>query len=95
MRRGFGSLLAFEVAGGAPAGRRAYDAVELITRAVSLGDVRTLLTHPASTTHSSMERERRVAAGISDGLMRLSVGIEDAEDLWADLDRALGTGGAE
>jgi methionine-gamma-lyase len=93
MRRGFGSLLGFEIAGGAPAGRRAYDAVELITRAVSLGDVRTLLTHPASTTHSSMPSERRVAAGISDGLMRLSVGIEDVEDLWADLDRALAAGG--
>ncbi len=89
MRRGYGSLLAFEIAGGAEAGRRAYDAVELVTRAVSLGDVRTLLTHPASTTHSSMPRQRRLEAGIGDGLMRLSVGIEDAEDLWSDLDRAL------
>lgn len=89
MRRGFGALLAFEVAGGVEVGRRAYDAVELITRAVSLGDVRTLLTHPAATTHASMSAEQLAAAGISEGLLRLSVGIEDEADLWEDLDRAL------
>jgi len=90
MQRGFGALLAFEV-GDTELGRHAYDAVRLITRAVSLGDVRTLLTHPASTTHHSMSRPRRLEAGISDGLMRLSVGVEDVDDLWADLDRALGS----
>ncbi|MBX7190923.1 MAG: aminotransferase class I/II-fold pyridoxal phosphate-dependent enzyme [Sandaracinaceae bacterium] len=89
MERGFGAMIAFEVAGGLEAGARAYDAVEVIARAVSLGDVRSLLTHPASTTSASMPREDRIAGGITDGLMRLSVGIEDVEDLWADLDRAL------
>jgi methionine-gamma-lyase len=89
MERGFGALLSFEVAGGEARGRRAHDGVRLITRAVSLGDVRTLITHPASTTHHSMPRDRRLEAGITDGLMRLSVGIEDVEDLWSDLDRAL------
>jgi len=90
MRNGWGGLVAFEVRGGVDGGRRLYDAVSLVTRAVSLGDVRTLLTHPASTTHASMPAEQRRAAGISDGLMRLSVGIEDVEDLWDDLHRALG-----
>lgn len=90
MIRGFGALIAFEVAGGVAAGAAVYDRVETITRAVSLGDARTLLTHPASTTHHSLTAEERAAAGISDGLMRLSVGIEDVEDLWRDLERALG-----
>lgn len=90
MRRGFGAIVAFEVRGGVAAGRGLYDGVELITRAVSLGDVRTLLTHPATTTQASMPPEQRRAAGLPDALLRLSVGIEDVEDLWADLDRALG-----
>lgn len=90
MRRGFGALIALEVAGGLEGGARAYDAVRVISRAVSLGDVRSLLTHPASTTHASMTRDQRDAAGIAEGLMRLSVGVEDVEDLWADLERALG-----
>lgn len=89
MERGFGAMVAFELAGGLEAGRRAYDALRLISRAVSLGDVRSLLTHPASTTAVSMSPEARAAAGISDGLMRLSVGLEDVEDLWEDLDQAI------
>jgi cystathionine beta-lyase/cystathionine gamma-synthase len=89
MQRGFGAMVAFEVRGGLPAGAHAYDAVEVIARAVSLGDVRSLLTHPASTTSASMPAADREAAGITDGLIRLSVGIEDVEDLWRDLDRAL------
>lgn len=90
MERGFGALVAFEVKGGLEAGARAYDRLEVIARAVSLGDVRSLITHPASTTHASMTPEQRRQAGIGEGLMRLSVGIEDVEDLDADLDRALG-----
>lgn len=90
MQRGFGAMLAFELVGGLDRGREAHDRLRLITRSVSLGDTRTLVTHPASTTHASMPPEQRVAAGIGDGLFRLSVGIEDVEDLWRDLDRALG-----
>ena len=89
MERGFGAMVAFELAGGLGAGTRTYDGLGLIARAVSLGDVRSLLTHPASTTAVSMSREARAAAGISDGLMRLSVGLEDVEDLWEDLDQAI------
>ncbi len=92
MERGFGAMVAFEVAGDEPlaAGRRLYDRLALIVRAVSLGDTHTLVTHPASTTHASMSAEQRAAAGIGDGLLRLAVGIEAVEDLWRDLDRALG-----
>lgn len=89
MERGFGAMIAFELAGGLLAGKTAYDALSLIARAVSLGDVRSLLTHPASTTAVSMSPEARAAAGITDGLMRFSVGLEDVEDLWADLDQAI------
>ncbi len=93
----FGSLLSFELRGrgsgragtALDAGRSVLERVRTITHAVSLGDVRSLLVHPASTTHSTMPPEARVAANITDGLLRLSVGIESAEDLWADLERAL------
>jgi methionine-gamma-lyase len=88
MRR-FGGMIAFEVRGGVPAGVAVMDAVRLCTLAVSLGDVRTLISHPASMTHSTVAREAREAAGITDGLVRLSVGIEDVDDLIADLDQAL------
>jgi methionine-gamma-lyase len=90
MQRGFGAMIAFEVGGGLDAGKRVYDRLALVTRAVSLGDVRSLITHPASTTAHSMPRPDRLRAGITDGLMRMSVGIEDRDDLWADLSRALG-----
>ncbi|GMV12528.1 MAG: bifunctional o-acetylhomoserine/o-acetylserine sulfhydrylase [Polyangiaceae bacterium] len=83
--RAFGALLSFELAGGLPAGKHLLGAVRVITHAVSLGDVRSLITHPASTTASTMPPELRARAGIGDGLVRLSVGIEDVEDLWADL----------
>lgn len=87
--KGFGGVLSFEVRGGYEAGERLINSVKLCTRAVSLGDVRTLITHPASTTHYIVPREERSATGISDGLVRLAVGIEDADDLIADLDEAL------
>ncbi|MGE3633929.1 MAG: PLP-dependent aspartate aminotransferase family protein [Sandaracinaceae bacterium] len=89
MTRGFGALIAFELEGGRDAGARCYDRVQTIARAVSLGDVRSLLTHPASTTHASLTREERAAASIGEGMLRLSVGIEDADDLWRDLEQAL------
>jgi methionine-gamma-lyase len=87
--RGFGSMIAFELKGGFDAGRRLMDHVTLATLAVSLGGVETLIEHPASMTHASMSREARAAAGFADGLVRYSVGIEDADDLIADLEQAL------
>lgn len=86
---GFGSMISFELKGGMEAGRIAMDHVKLAGLAVSLGGVETLVSHPASMTHASMGREARLAAGITDGLVRLSVGIEDVEDIIADLDQAL------
>ncbi len=90
MPGGGGGVVVFELQGGLAAGSRLLDSVELCTLAVSLGDTRTLITHPASTTHHSLPREVRLASGISDGLVRLAVGLEDVDDLVADLDRALG-----
>jgi methionine-gamma-lyase len=87
--RGFGSMISFEMKGGLEAGRRLMDHVKLATLAVSLGGVETLIEHPASMTHAAMSREAREAAGFTDGLVRYSVGIEEAEDLIADLEQAL------
>ena len=86
---GFGSMISFELKGGLNAGRALMDRVRLATLAVSLGGVETLIEHPASMTHAGMSREDRAAAGIDDGLVRYSVGIEDVEDLLADLCQAL------
>jgi methionine-gamma-lyase len=86
---GPGSMISFELKGGLDAGRVLMDNVRLATLAVSLGGVETLVEHPASMTHAGMSREDRLEAGISDGLVRYSVGIEDADDLIADLKQAL------
>jgi len=88
MRR-YGGMLAFELKGGVAAGARFMDALQLIARAVSLGDCETLAQHPASMTHSTYTPEERAAHGISEGLVRLSAGLEDAEDLLADVKQAL------
>jgi methionine-gamma-lyase len=88
MRR-FGGMVAFELKGGLQAGIRFMDALQLVTRAVSLGDAETLAQHPASMTHSTYTAEQRAAHGISDGLVRLSVGLEDIEDVLADISQAL------
>jgi methionine-gamma-lyase len=87
--RGFGAMISFELAGGLEAGRRLMNRVRLATLAVSLGGVETLIEHPASMTHAGIPREEREKAGISDGLVRYSVGIEDPEDLIRDLEQAL------
>jgi methionine-gamma-lyase len=75
--RGFGSMISFEMRGGLDAGRRLMDRLRLATLAVSLGGVETLIEHPASMTHAGIPQQERETAGISDGLVRLSVGIED------------------
>ena len=89
---GPGAMLAFEVAGGHDAAARVMRAVRLITPAVSLGATDSLIEHPAGLTHRLVDPEARLAAGITPGLLRLSVGLEDADDIWADLDRALNAG---
>ena len=87
MRR-FGGMVAFEMRGGVDAGRRFLNALELVQRAVSLGDAESLAQHPASMTHAAYEPEVRRASGISDGLVRFCAGLEDVDDLLADIRQA-------
>lgn len=84
-----GPMVVFEVEGGLEAGKAFIEGLKLIYHVSNIGDARTLATHPASTTHASLPREARLAAGVTDGAIRLSVGIENAEDILLDIDRAL------
>jgi len=87
--KAFGAMISFEVKGGYEGGKKVMDGVRIFARAASLGDTRSLIVHSASTSHRAVPREQRLAIGITDGLVRLSVGVEAVEDLVADLDRAL------
>lgn len=87
--RGPGAILAFEVDGGLAAASAVLGALELVTPAVSLGATDTLVQHPAGLTHRLVDEETKAALGITDGLLRLSVGLEDLDDLWGDLVQAL------
>ena len=87
--RGSSGMLSFELAGGIEAGRRFQESLEVALVAPSLGGVHTLATHPATVTHTQMRPEERRAQGIADGLIRVSVGIEDPEDILEDFERAL------
>ena len=89
-----GTVIAFEVAGGQAAAFRVLDALEVITISNNLGDAKSIITHPATTTHQRLTESQRQALGISRGLLRLSVGLEDPGDLIADLDAALAEVGA-
>lgn len=86
---GPGSMMSFGLKGGYHEGQRLMDNVKLALLAVSLGGIETLIQHPASMTHAKMAKEAKEKAGISDGLVRLSIGIEDADDIIADLEQAL------
>lgn len=88
-----GALIAFEMKGGKEAAFKLLNALELMTISNNLGDARTLVTHPATTTHASVAPEERAGFGITDGMIRLSAGIEDASDLVADLQQALAQAG--
>ena len=87
--RDFGGMLSFEVKGGKAVGMKLVNSLQLITVAVSLGDAESLIEHPASMTHSTYSEEELADAGIAPGLIRLSAGLENAEDLIADLDQAM------
>ncbi len=84
-----GGMIAFDLVGGYDQGIRFMNRLEMIIRAVSLGDAETLIQHPASMTHSTYTPEERAAHGIGEGLLRLSIGLEEAEDIFADLEQAL------
>ncbi|MBY6538785.1 bifunctional o-acetylhomoserine/o-acetylserine sulfhydrylase [Rhodococcus sp. BP-349] len=85
--RGAGAIVAFELAGGVDAGKRFVDALELHSHVANIGDVRSLVIHPASTTHSQLTPEEQLASGVTPGLVRLAVGIEGIDDILADLEK--------
>jgi len=89
MPGGAGSILAFTLEGGREAGRRFIESTKVFLHLANVGDARSLVIHPASTTHAQLDRDALVAAGIDEGLVRMSVGLEDVDDLLADIDRAL------
>jgi O-succinylhomoserine sulfhydrylase len=82
--------VSFDVKGGREAAWRVVDATKLLSITANLGDTRTTITHPASTTHGRISAEARAAAGIGEGLLRVAVGLENVEDIKADLARGLG-----
>jgi len=86
---GFGSIFTFGIKGGLKAGRRLIENVELISHLANVGDAKTLILHPASTSHSQLSQEEQIVAGVTPDLIRISVGLEHADDIIADLDRAL------
>ncbi len=89
MKQG-GNIVAFEIKGGIEAGRKFIDAIKLCSLSANLGDTRSIITHPASTTHSKLSESDRLQASITDGLVRVSVGLEHVDDVIADLEQALG-----
>ena len=88
MKKG-GNIVAFEVKGGIEAGRRFLDSIKMCSLSANLGDTRTIVTHPASSTHSKLSVEERAVVGITDGLIRVSVGLENISDIVEDLSQAL------
>ena len=84
-----GGIVTFEVAGGVERGRRFLNALQICDIVANLGDARTIATHPASTTHSKLSEEQRLAAGITPGLVRVSVGLDHADDIIGDIKQAL------
>ena len=88
MKKG-GAIVAFEIKGGLENGRKFIDAIKLCSLSANLGDTRSIVTHPASTTHSKLSQEERLQVEISDGMIRLSVGLEHVDDIWDDLNQAL------
>ena len=86
---GLGGLVGFELKAGRDAGRKFIDSLQLFYHVANIGDARSLAIHPASTTHSQLSPEDQIATGVSDGYVRLSVGIEHIDDIIADLDQAL------
>jgi O-acetylhomoserine (thiol)-lyase len=84
--KGAGAVLAFEIDGGAAAGSRFVEALSLHSHVANIGDVRSLVIHPATTTHSQLSVEEQAAAGVTPGLVRLAVGLEHIDDILADLE---------
>ncbi len=94
LKGGYGGLVGFELPGGKEAGRRFIDALELFYHVANIGDARSLAIHPATTTHSQLSAEDQSATGVSDGYVRLSVGLEHIDDIVADIERGLAAAGS-
>ncbi len=89
LQRGFGGILGFGIKGGRAAGRKFIDSVKLLSHLANIGDAKTLVIHPASTTHQQLTREEQEATGVTEDYIRLAVGLEDVRDIVADIDQAL------
>jgi O-acetylhomoserine (thiol)-lyase len=89
LKRGFGGLIGFGIKGGREAGRRFIDSVRLLSHLANIGDAKSLVIHPASTTHQQLTPEERRRTGVTEDYIRLSIGLESVEDLQADIDQAL------
>jgi len=94
LKGGLGGLVGFELAGGREAGRRFIDGLKLLYHVANIGDARSLAIHPASTTHSQLSAEDQIATGVTEGYVRLSVGLEHIDDILADLEGAFAASGA-
>jgi O-succinylhomoserine sulfhydrylase len=84
-----GGVVAFELKGGIEAGRKFLDKLKMLSLSANLGDTRSIATHPASTTHSKLSEEERLLAGITPGLVRISAGLENIQDIISDIEQAL------
>jgi O-acetylhomoserine (thiol)-lyase len=89
LKKGFGSLLGFGIKGGLESGKTFINSVKLLSHLANIGDAKSLVIHPASTTHQQLTAEEQAATGVSADYVRLSIGLEDAEDIKADIDQAL------
>ena len=88
---GYGGLVGFELKGGRDAGQKFIDSLRMLYHVANIGNTRSLAIHPASTTHSQLSTEEQLATGVTDGYVRLSIGIEHIHDIIADLDQAMNT----
>lgn len=89
LKKGFGGLVGFGIKGGKDAGKAFIDSVQLLSHVANIGDAKTLVIHPASTTHQQLTADEQASAGVTDDYIRLSIGLEDVEDITADIDQAL------
>jgi O-acetylhomoserine (thiol)-lyase len=89
LSKGFGGILGFGIKGGLEAGKKFINSVKLFSHLANIGDARSLVIHPASTTHQQLNAEEQAATGVTPDYVRLSIGIEDVEDIKADIDQAL------
>jgi len=89
LKQGFGGLVGFGIRGGLEAARKFINAVQLLSHVANIGDAKSLVIHPASTTHQQLTPDEQAATGVTPDYIRLSVGLEDVEDIKADMDQAL------